>query len=268
MPKFMCKTCGVQQAETSAPPTNCPICDDERQYVPESGQAWTTFEALASDHRNELREEEPNLLGIGVEPKFAIGQRALLVQSSAGNVLWDCVSLLDAPTIARVKALGGISAIALSHPHYYSAIVEWSEAFGDVPICIHAQDRQWVQRPSKAIEFWEGDTLKLLPDMTLINCGGHFAGSAVLHWSAGAQGQGALLTGDTIYVVADRRFVTFMYSYPNLIPLRAASIQRIATLLEPYAFERIYSAWFGSAIKEQAKAAVARSVTRYLNAIR
>ena len=268
MPKFMCKTCGVQQAETAAPPTNCPICDDERQYVPESGQAWTTFEALADDHKNELREEEPHLLGIGVEPKFAIGQRALLVQSSAGNVLWDCVSLLDAPTIARVKALGGISAIALSHPHYYSAIVEWSEAFGDVPIYIHAQDRQWVQRPSKAIEFWEGDTLKLLPEMTLINCGGHFAGSTVLHWSAGAQGQGALLTGDTIYVVADRRFVTFMYSYPNLIPLRAASIQRIATLLEPYPFERIYTAWFGTTIKAQAKAAVARSVTRYLNAIR
>lgn len=268
MPKFMCKTCGVQQAETAVPPTNCPICDDERQYVPESGQAWTTFEALADDHKNELREEEPNLLGIGVEPKFAIGQRALLVQSSAGNVLWDCVSLLDAPTIARVKALGGISAIALSHPHYYSAIVEWSEAFGDVPIYIHAQDRQWVQRPSKAIEFWEGDTLKLLPEMTLINCGGHFAGSTVLHWSAGAQGQGALLTGDTIYVVADRRFVTFMYSYPNLIPLRAASIQRIATLLEPYPFERIYTAWFGTTIKTQAKAAVARSVTRYLNAIR
>ena len=268
MPKFMCKTCGVQQAETAAPPTNCPICDDERQYVPESGQAWTTFEALADDHKNELREEEPHLLGIGVEPKFAIGQRALLVQSSAGNVLWDCVSLLDAPTIARIQALGGISAIALSHPHYYSAIVEWSEAFGDVPIYIHAQDRQWVQRPSKAIEFWEGDTLKLLPEMTLINCGGHFAGSTVLHWSAGAQGQGALLTGDTIYVVADRRFVTFMYSYPNLIPLRAASIQRIATLLEPYPFERIYTAWFGTTIKAQAKAAVARSVTRYLNAIR
>ncbi len=268
MPKFMCKTCGVQQAETSAPPTNCPICDDERQYVPESGQAWTTLEALANEYKNELREEEPNLLGIGVEPKFAIGQRALLVQSSAGNVLWDCVSLLDAPTIARIQALGGISAIALSHPHYYSAIVEWSEAFGNVPIYIHAQDRQWVQRPSKAIEFWEGDTVKLFPEMTLINCGGHFAGSTVLHWSAGAQGQGALLTGDTIYVVADRRFVTFMYSYPNLIPLRAASIERIATLLEPYPFERIYTAWFGTTIKAQAKAAVARSVTRYLNAIR
>jgi glyoxylase-like metal-dependent hydrolase (beta-lactamase superfamily II) len=268
MPKFMCKTCGVQQAETAAPPSNCPICDDERQYVPESGQAWTTFEALVSEHKNDLREEEPNLLGIGVEPKFAIGQRALLVQSSAGNVLWDCVSLLDAPTITRVKALGGISAIALSHPHYYSAIVEWSAAFGDVPIYIHAQDRQWVQRPSRAIEFWEGDTLQLLPEMTLINCGGHFAGSTVLHWSVGAQGQGALLTGDTIFVVADRRYVTFMYSYPNLIPLRAASIQRIATLLEPYPFERIYSAWFGSVIKEQAKAAVTRSVTRYLNAIR
>lgn len=268
MPKFMCKTCGVQQAETPAPPTNCPICDDERQYVPESGQAWTTLEALANEHKNELREEEPHLLGIGVEPKFAIGQRALLVQSSSGNVLWDCVSLLDASTIAYVKALGGISAIALSHPHYYSAIVEWSEAFGNVPIYIHAQDRQWVQRPSKAIEFWEGDTVKLFPEMTLINCGGHFAGSTVLHWSAGAQGQGALLTGDTIYVVADRRFVTFMYSYPNLIPLRAASIERIATLLEPYPFERIYTAWFGTTIKAQAKAAVARSVTRYLNAIR
>ena len=112
MPCFVCATCGVQYAESEAPPGACAICDDERQWVPQDGQRWTTLEELREVHRNRLEEHEPGLTGIGTEPSFAIGQRALLVQSPAVNVLWDCITLIDDATIASVKALGGVSTSA------------------------------------------------------------------------------------------------------------------------------------------------------------
>ena len=56
-------------------------------------------------------------------PAFGIGQRALLVRTREGNILWDCVSLIDSDTVALIKALGGIYAIAISHPHYYTSMV-------------------------------------------------------------------------------------------------------------------------------------------------
>ena len=64
----------------------------------------------------------------------------------------------------------------------------------------------------------------------------------MLHWPAGANGKGALLTGDIIQVVQDRRYVSFMRSYPNLIPLGPAAIQRILERIEPFSFEQIYGA--------------------------
>ena len=152
---FMCKTCGTQFAATETAPAHCPICEDERQYVGWQGQQWTTLAALQADHHNIIKTEEPNLTGIGTQPSFAIGQRALLVQTAEGNLLWDCISLIDEPTIAAVNALGGIRAIAISHPHYYSSMIEWSRAF-DAPIILHAADRQWVMRPDAASRFGKG----------------------------------------------------------------------------------------------------------------
>src|SRR5436309_4331192 len=144
MANFICVQCGTQFAETAGPPPSCPICEDERQFVRHAGQEWTTLKRLAADHRNRLEQEASRLLGIGTEPKFAIGQRALLVQSPEGNVLWDCVSLLNNLTIDSIRELGGLSAIAISHPHYYATMVEWSHAFGGIPIYLHAADREWV----------------------------------------------------------------------------------------------------------------------------
>ena len=92
---FICVQCGTQFAEKAEPPASCPICEDERQFVRHEGQEWTTLKRLATDHHNRLEEEAPRLLGIGTEPEFAIGQRALLLQSPGGNLLWDCISLLD-----------------------------------------------------------------------------------------------------------------------------------------------------------------------------
>jgi glyoxylase-like metal-dependent hydrolase (beta-lactamase superfamily II) len=126
-----------------------------------------------------------------------------------------------------VQALGGVAAVAISHPHYYAAMVDWSRAFGGAPIYLHAADRQWVMRPGAAVEFWEGESRPLPGGLTLVRCGGHFEGGTVLHWPAGAGGGGALFTGDIIQVVADRKHVGFMYSYPNYVPLPAAAVERI-----------------------------------------
>ena len=263
MENYICVQCGTQFSETTKLPLRCAICEDERQFIRHSGQEWTTLERLAADHRNRFEEEAPRLLGIGTEPEFAIGQRALLVQSPSGNLLWDCITLLDDRTIAEVTARGGIRAIAISHPHYYTTMVEWAERF-DARIFLHTADREWVMRKSRRIQFWEGATLRLWDDFTLINCGGHFEGGTVLHWPAGGNGKGALLTGDIIQVVQDRRFVSFMRSYPNLIPLGPALIHQILERIERFPFEQIYGAWWGANVLLDAKEAVRRSAERYL----
>ncbi len=266
MTPFICRTCGTQFPPADHEPAGCPICQDERQYIGWDGQQWTTMAALQADHHNRIETEEAGLTGIGTEPAFAIAQRALLVQTAAGNLLWDCISLLDEKTVGAVNALGGIRAIAISHPHYYSSMVDWARAF-DAPIFLHAADREWVMRPDRAIEFWEGQHRPLWDGLTLIRGGGHFEGGTILHWPAGAGGRGALLTGDIIQVVSDRRWVSFMYSYPNLIPLPAAAVRRLVAAVEPLPFDRIYGAWWGRVVRQEAREAVTRSAARYLRAI-
>lgn len=268
MPNYICTTCGIQYATSEGYPVEiCKICADDRQYTRPTGQEWTTLEELRQGHQNEIRPLEPNLTGIATTPQFAIGQRPLLIQTPNGNVLWDCNTLIDEATMTALNALGGVDAIAISHPHFYDAMVEWSMAFNDAPIYLHRDNEQWVMRPDNRIIFWETETYSLLPDITLIRCGGHFPGSTVLHWAGGAEGKGVLMTGDTIYVVADPRWVTFMYSYPNDIPLNRRAVERIVAAVEPYAFDRLYSAWWDRVVQVDAKNAVKRSAERYIRAI-
>lgn len=267
MKSWICTTCGTQYEPAIKPPNGCPICEDERQFVNWNGQEWTTLADLRRSHQNLLKRQGPGITGIGSTPKFAIGQRALLVQTAQGNLLWDCISLIDETTTKAVRALGGVAAIAISHPHYYSSMVEWSEKFRKAPIYIHADDRPWVVRPSVNIVFWKGEQQKLFGNLTLIRCGGHFEGGAVLHWADGEEGAGALLTGDIIQVVQDRRFVSFMWSYPNYIPLPASAVNRIVQSVGPFGFKRIYGAWWDAIVDHDAKAAVERSAARYLSAI-
>ncbi len=189
---YLCVTCGTQFAESNQPPARCPICEDERQYVHPDGQKWTTLEDLRASHRNVIKKEEDRLYSINTEPKFGIGQRAFLVQAEGGNVLWDCVGLLDDATIQKVKELGGIAEIAISHPHYYTSMVEWSRAFGGAPIHLHEAERPWVMRPDPCIRFWKGRELELRGGLKLVSTGGHFEGYQVLHWPAAAGGRGAL----------------------------------------------------------------------------
>lgn len=266
MPHFICVTCGVQYPESETPPAHCPICEDERQYVNYAGQQWTTLDAIRGAHHNVIQNVEPGLYSVKSEPRVAIGQAAHLVQTPEGNLLWDCITLIDDATVKSLQQLGGVAAIAISHPHFYSCSVEWSAAFGGIPVYVHAADRQWMMRPEPTIQFWEGETRSLFGGLTLIHCGGHFEGSSVLHWPSGADGKGAILTGDTVYVVSDQRYVTFMRSYPNSIPLNVRAIRKIVNALEPFEFERVYSA-FGNRVKRDGKAAVKRSAERYIKAI-
>ena len=263
---YMCVTCGIQFGASETPPDSCPICEDERQYVNPNGQSWTTLTELRRNHHNFFKTLEPNLIGIHTAPQVAIGQQALLVQTPAGNVLWDCTPLLDETSIAAVEALGGIAAIAVSHPHLCSTIVDWSHAFDKAPIYWHVDDKAWVMRPDPTFEFWEGESQVVIDGVDLVRCGGHFPGSAVLHWRVGAEGKGVLLTGDTIMVVPDGN-VTFMYSYPNSIPLPGSAVRRVARTVEPLSFGRIYGAWPHSIIAHEADVVVQRSAERYLRLI-
>src|SRR5262245_62139823 len=106
MANYLCVTCGTQYAESAAPPAKCPICEDSRQYVPATGQKWTTPEELYVSRRNLWQNCEPDLFGIGTTPEFAIGQRALLIRTANGNFLWDCIALLDQATIQLLHSLG------------------------------------------------------------------------------------------------------------------------------------------------------------------
>jgi len=267
MSKWICETCGTQFAATEVPPELCPICSEERQFVGYHGQRWTTLEQMQSaDFMNAFYEHEPGLVGIGTVPRFGIGQRAILVRHPDGNVLWDCISYIDDITTDIIKGLGGIKAVAISHPHYYSAMVEWAERF-DCKIYIHEKDREWVMNPNPRIEYWSGDRLKLYRGLKLIHVGGHFAGGTVLHWRDGANGSGVLLTGDIIQVAEDRKRVSFMYSYPNMIPLPIHEVEHIMATIEPLEFERIYGFRFERVVTNDAKNAVLRSGDRYRAAL-
>lgn len=266
MTGFICSACGTQYPDSAEPPNECKICSDDRQYVPPSGQRWTTLEQLRARHRNSFQKLEPNLLAIETVPDFAIGEWALLVRTEQGNFLWDCISLIDDATVEIIRGLGGLRGIAISHPHYYTTMLEWSRAFGDVPIHLHAHDREWVVRSGEAIDFWNGEQKELAPGLTLIRCGGHFPGATVLHWGGGADGRGAILSGDVLQVGPDG-FVSFMHSYPNMIPLPASTVRRIGAAVKPFTFERIYGAFRGRVIRANGHNIVAESVARYVHAI-
>jgi hypothetical protein len=261
---WICATCAVEHAERVEV---CAICADERQWVPAEGQRWTTLEELAAEGRRvEVAELEPDLFGITATPKAGIGQTAKLVRTPSGNLLWDPIGFVDAEGVARVRELGGAAAIVASHPHMFGVQVEWSRALGGVPVLVAEADRGWVARPDPVIETWSG-TVEVLPGITLTQPGGHFPGSAVAHWSAGADGRGVLLSGDTVFANPDRTSVAFLRSYPNHIPLSAAVVERVTRALEEFAFDRLYGN-FAIRIDADARAVVRRSADRHIGWVR
>jgi uncharacterized protein YuzE len=269
---YLCKKCGTQYPPRETPPAQCPICSDDRQYIPPEGQQWTTLEELRRNHRNRFEFIEPGVTKIVTQPSFGIGQQVYLVETPEGNILWDCVALIDDETIAEIQRRGGIVGIAISHAHYYTTMIEWSRALGNAPIWLHAANRGWVMNQDEVIRYWNDDTMEPLPGLTIIRTGGHFPGAMVLHRAGVADEQeperrdGVLFSGDIITVVADPKWVTFMYSYPNTIPLDPATVRRMVNLIAPYPFARIHDAFDKHALAD-GSAVVERSTDRYIRHI-
>jgi hypothetical protein len=263
MTVHLCRASGTSYPDAEAPPAACAICEDERQYVPRGGQAWTTRAALAEAHRNAWARHAEGLWSLQPVPAVAINQRAFLVSTPAGNLLWDCVALLDAATEDVVRGLGGIAAIAISHPHYYTVMQDWAAAF-EAPVHLHAADRGFVVRPDPRLRFWEGETLAIAPGATLVRLGGHFTGGTVLHWTGAG---GTLLAGDILQVTPGAHRVSFLWSYPNMMPLPAAAVRRLVARLAPWRYRRLHGAFLGQDILEGAEPIVARSAARYVELI-
>jgi hypothetical protein len=262
----LCQTCAVEQPDADTLPALCPICADDRQYVRPSGQRWTTLDELvAGGHVGTVAEVEPGLSGITIEPSVGIGQRALLVRTDAGNLLWDPTGYVDDDLVAAVEGLGGVAAVATSHPHMFGVQVEWSHRFGDVPVYVQAADREWLQRDDPVVVTWEEKT-EVLPGVVLHRIGGHFPGSAVCHF-LGADGRGVLLTGDTVAGTPDEHWVSFMRSFPNKVPLSAAVVAKVADRVLVHDFDRLYDN-FGGAVRSDAAEWVRRSADRYISWVR
>ncbi len=266
MTVFVCRTCAVEQPDTREPAAVCAICSDERQYVRPTGQQWTTLDELRlAGHRGAVVEVEPGLYGITIESSVGIGQRALLVQTPSGNLLWDPNGYLDDELVATLRQLGGVAAVAASHPHMFGVQVEWSHRFGRVPVYVQAADRDWVQRDDPVIATWDEKT-EVLPGVMLHRIGGHFPGSAVAHF-VGADGRGVLLSGDTVACTPDEHWVSFMRSYPNKIPLSAAVVAKVADRVLQLDFDRLYDNFAGQVIGDAANW-VRRSADRYIAWVR
>jgi glyoxylase-like metal-dependent hydrolase (beta-lactamase superfamily II) len=251
----LCMTCGAEYPAASAPEV-CPICADDRQYVPPGGQRWTELGALHErGHRLSLHEVEPGLHRLSVQPKVGIGQYGYLVVTPDGNVLWDAPAYLDDDAVAAVRAHGPVAAVTTSHPHFYGLMAEWGARL-DAPVLVAEADRGWIPRPDPRIVLWS-DRRDVLPGVRLVQCGGHFPGSAVVQVD-----HGGLLTGDTIQVVPHAGWVSFAYSFPNHLPLPAREVRRLADLVGTLEFDRIHAA-FG-AIQAGGRQALSESAARYI----
>ncbi|KAH8906240.1 hypothetical protein BR93DRAFT_928838 [Coniochaeta sp. PMI_546] len=267
---LICNTCGTQYPATDLTHrSSCFICDDPRQYVPPSGQSFNTLKDLTLSPRNYHNvftpyAEDERLISINTVPKFAIGQRAILVRTPSGkNILWDCVTYLDVATVARINNLGGLHAIVISHPHYYSTHTEWSRAFG-CPVYTAARDAEWKAITAETDKLLHADQDVFEVDgVKILQLGGHFPGSLVLLFD------GRLLIADTLLTTpsgvgkwevnaaGEKRekprglnTFSFMWSIPNWIPLSPDEIVRMWSVLKKYDFRSTHGAFVGQDIED------------------
>ncbi|CAD6594018.1 MAG: hypothetical protein ASARMPRED_008372 [Alectoria sarmentosa] len=280
----ICTACGSQfDADDSILPEHCQICDDPRQFVPASGQSWTTLTELKASHKNKWLQDskDPHVWSIWTEPKvglassnviahrqaadwmpskFGIGQRCFLLETEAGNVLWDMIALLDESTIEFINSKGGLKAIVISHPHYYTTYTTWAQAF-KCPVYMSADDQKWLcQKPPTAqtlrlVSGHAGTAEQIVPGVTAIKTGGHFPGSLVLHWEK------KLFIADTIVTVPsahtphprppNQTSYSFQWSIPNMIPLPPSEMLNIWRAIEPYGFDTTHGAFGGMDVRDQ-----------------
>lgn len=259
---WLCATCGVEYSPGPVPPERCPICEDERQYVPASGQAWTSVDRLGKDgHRVDVTAVDERLWGLAA-PDVGIGQQGMLIQTDGGNLLFDVPGMIDQDAVNAVRERGGIAAIVASHPHMYGIQSEWSRAFGHAPIWVAAVDQQWLGLTPPELRIWDGP-FEILPGIRLDQIGGHFPGSTIAVWEDGGSGSGTVFAGDAIFPVADGN-VTFLRSYPNRIPLSPDVVRRLADHVASYDFDTLYNN-FGASAGPGAQEIVQRSAQRYID---
>lgn len=248
---LICCACGAQyEVDGSSNKTSCKICDDPRQYVPASGQRFTTAGALRNLHSNRIEQcpLNSNVYEIWTEPKFGIGQRACLVQTPAGNVLWDLVALLDQETVDRIMELGGVLCIVISHPHFYTTWHDWGATFR-CPVYMSKIDSVWANRTRSrmaTLKLLEEQYTEILPGVTAAICGGHLDGSLVLH----SDHHKALFVADAVLAVpsafnpdpakAGVSTYAFLWSIPNAIPLSPDQILRMWRTLKKFDFDSTY----------------------------
>lgn len=262
---WICVTCATQYAPSDMPPASCPVCEDDRQYVDWNGQQWTTHAELQKQYKLRIGDDD-GLLAIAVDGAFAIPQRLLHLRTDAGNILWESLGLVTDEAVDALRKAGGVDRIVISHPHFYSSMVEWSKALGGVEILLHEADKDWVRRPSDRINYWRGDLLKLSNDVTLINTAGHFDSSTALHWAKGPRGQ-TLFSGDSPHVTQDRRQVTFMHSVPNFTPMAPSAVRRMQRVLAPFDFDDVYGYSWGRNLLGNGRAIVDASFDNYLKRV-
>lgn len=260
MENKICATCGTQYPAESGESV-CLICADDRQYVPLEGQQWTTTGQLSARHTTAIQAIKPNLYEFVLAPTFAIGQRALLVCSPGGNVLWDCIPLLDQATRDFIRNKGGIQAIAISHPHYYSNMHDWAEAFS-CPVYLPESEKNFVVYPGKWIKYWDSDKVDFWDGIELHKIGGHFPGSSILYVPSLSE-KGAILCGDTFNLSLSLKHFSVMYSYPNKIPLPISEVQRIKNKMAGMDFDEIYGFWKYQNVTN-AKELLIKSLDRYI----
>ncbi|MEN3794058.1 MBL fold metallo-hydrolase [Fulvimarina sp. MAC3] len=260
---YLCTACGTQYPPSDTAPDGCPICTDHRQFVPPKGQSWVSFETMRAGRRFQIAREG-EFLSLSPLPDFGIGNRAFVIQTPHGNLLWDCVPLVNDAIVEIVNGLGGLAGIAISHPHYYSSMAEWSAAFGGIPVHIHEDDARWVMRPGAFLDAWQGERKELLPGVTMIRCGGHFAGACVLHVADAHEGRGALMVGDVLQVTPGCDRLGFMRSYPNYLPLGEILVRRIGQRLEGVNFDAVYGAFWDRSIGAGGRAIMDRSIEQHI----
>lgn len=259
--QIICSTCGTYFPVATVPGI-CSICAEERQYIPETGQSWTKPEDLYSKHSIAINQLKENLYELEISPMFAIGQRALLVLSENGNVLWDCIPMLDEATINFIKSKGGLKAIAFSHPHYYSNMNDWADVF-NCPVYIHENDAPYIIQKGEHINLWHGEELPLWDGIKIILIGGHFEGSSILHVPFLSK-EGAILCGDTLFLSPSKKHFSIMRSYPNKIPLPLNEIRRIKDRVKNIPMDTFYGYVKVQNLDNDVKQIFEKSMERYL----
>ncbi|KAJ5737812.1 uncharacterized protein N7483_002937 [Penicillium malachiteum] len=247
-------------------------------------QSWTTLKSLHSSKEKyhnvfTTYPENPNLIAIHTAPKLGIGQRAFLCLGGAatGNILWDCITYLDEETIQRVNSLGGIDAIVISHPHYFSTSIQWAETF-NCDLYISAEDEEWLGNcgDGQRLKLWNGQRLSFpssgksdgnqdASDIIAVKTGGHFPGSSVLWWKSAKK----LFIADTIMIVPSGLYTVnrppgtasfaFMWSYPNYIPLPPDAIYDIWKAIKDLDFNDAHGAFLAQDTRGKSKERILES---------